>query len=121
MRVSARNFPLVYQGPAPETGTIVTVENYVKWYGLHLVHPGDRIEEVVFPDDDPGENGCYFVDHVPNPVSVAKMARRLGYTIDPMSYEMMVGRWEIEVTGRARDPDDDSPGVASGVPWARGY
>jgi hypothetical protein len=112
MRLSDRSLPLVYQGPPlPTTTTIVTVENYVKWYGIHLVHPGGRIEEVPFPDDTP-DIGSYFVDHVPNPDSVAKMARRLGYEVDPMSYEMMVGRWEIEVTGRVRGSDDDSPGVA---------
>lgn len=97
VRTSARGHLLVYQGE-PGVCTIVTVENYEKWYGLHLVRSGKPVEEIPFPDESL-ETGVPHVDHVPNPRAVLRMAQRFGFVIDPQSYEMMVGRWEMEVLG----------------------
>jgi hypothetical protein len=100
MRSSSRGHPLIYQGD-PGDVTIVTVEHYEKWYGLFLVHAfGGCVEEIPFPSEDEDCAGkTPYVDHVPNPVVVDRMAHRLGYLVDPLSFEVMVGRWEIEVAG----------------------
>ena len=37
------------------------------------------------------------MDHVPNPKAVWKMSERLGYDIDFQSFEMIIGRWFIDV------------------------
>jgi hypothetical protein len=99
MLVSENNHPLVLEY-IPTVPTI-TVENYCKWYTLHVVFPDGRIECLLFPGmDDTGdepENESGFVDHVPNPRAVRKMAERLGYEIDYDSLERMVGRWFLEV------------------------
>jgi len=83
----------------PDVPTI-TVENYCKWYTLYVVHPDNRVELLFFPgydnQEDVPESGVGFIDHVPNPKAVSKMAKRLGYDIDERSYECMVGRWFME-------------------------
>ena len=101
MRRSSRGHPLVYQNNPGDT-SVLTVELYEKWYGLHLVHVGGRIEEINFPMHEDAEEADPnisppFVDHVPNPLAVLHMAKRLGYLVDPNSLEMMIGRWETEV------------------------
>jgi len=99
MNKSERGIPLVLQDiPIKPT---ITVENYLKWYTLYVVFPDGSVEHLCFPrfdnkeDEIEGEVG--FMDHVPNPKAVWKMSERLGYDIDMQSFEMIVGRWFIEV------------------------
>jgi hypothetical protein len=84
----------------PEIPTI-TVEDYCKWYTLYVVFPDNRVESLCFPGhdtlDDLPSGEMSFVDHVPNPRAVKRMAERLGYEIDYDSLERMVGRWFLEV------------------------
>lgn len=87
--VSDRGMPLVYWG-APRDAPIVTVENYCKWYGLHILYPNGDVMKVSFPDDG-------FVDHVPNPAAVERFADKHGYYLCTESLEMITGRWQIEV------------------------
>lgn len=64
---------------------------------MFVVMPNGNVEAMPFPDEPefcPGESP--YVDHVPNPRVVAAWARSKGYDIDPLAYEMMIGRWEIE-------------------------
>lgn len=94
---SSRDLPLILTYGLPLTPT-VTVEFYEKWYGLAIVQPSGSVEEVAFPDEPEfcrGDESPY-ADHVPNPRVVAAWARAKGYAIDPLAYEMMIGRWEIE-------------------------
>ena len=42
MYLSERGHTLVYWSPPSEV-PVLTVENYVKWYGLYLVHPDGRV------------------------------------------------------------------------------
>lgn len=50
--------------------------------------------------------GCEtpYVDHVPNPKVVARFARACSYDIDILAFELMVGRWEIEVRDNYTNP-----------------
>lgn len=85
---------------------VVCVEFYSKWYSVYIVFPdranNDRpgaIVEYAYPHDCPdGESP--FLDHVPNPKAIAKFAQEHGCLIDPLSWELMVGRWEIEYHNR---------------------
>ena len=95
--VSTRGYPLVID-IVPQVPTL-TVELYVKWYTLYLVHPDERIEEVLYP-----LNG--FVDHVPKPAAVFDFAKENGYDIEPLAWEMIVGRWEIDVRENYDCPSD---------------
>lgn len=98
---SKRGFPLVHVGPPPRRG-LLTCENYCKWYNLHVIHTDGAVQEVHFPesplDSPPGESA--YVDHVPNPNAVVKMANRLGLQIDEQALEMIAGRWFIEAQSK---------------------
>ena len=97
--VSDRETPLIYTGQCDKP--VVTIERYIKWYNLFVVHPDGRVEKVNYPIDVLKE-GSPFVDHVPNPDYVVVWANQNNYLIDSISYEVMVGRWFLE----ARDTDE---------------
>jgi hypothetical protein len=97
---SKRGHPLVFCG-IPQSIPVLTVENYLKWYGLELVMLDGTVEEVGFGElqalaDERGTPA--YVDHVPDPTLVQALAERRGWELDAVSYEVMVGRWESEVT-----------------------
>jgi len=96
---SNRGLPLVFcEKEIPVDTGVVTVENYLKWYTLQVVLKDGTVEELNFPEmEDKPEGEQCFVDHVPNPRAVEKMAHRLGLYIDPQSLDMMIGRWFFEV------------------------
>jgi len=104
MYLSERGHTLVYWSPPSEV-PVLTVENYVKWYGLYLVHPDGRVEWLAFPEWGPdGRSG--FVDHVPNPVACQQLAAKRGWVWDENSLDMIWGRWRREVEGVPEyDPD----------------
>jgi len=96
---SKRGHLLIFCGD-PESKPVLTAENYSKWYELFLVMPDGTVGEVGFGElhelaDERGVSP--YVDHVPNPSLVSVLAERRGWSIDHVSYEVMVGRWEIEV------------------------
>jgi len=96
--LSRRGHPLVYAG-APQARPVLTVENYPKWYGLELVRPDGSVEDVSFEglcDLAYSLGVSPYVDHVPNAELVPALAASMGWSLDACSYEMMVGRWEIE-------------------------
>lgn len=103
---SPRGFPIVLSGAARSRATL-TVELYEKWYTLFLVHSDNSVEEVLFPSSPNYTAGeAPYVDHVPNPKVVARFARACNYDIDILAFELMVGRWEIEVRDRYTNPGD---------------
>lgn len=95
VHLSARGLPLVWMRPPCPDRTIVTVENYVKWYGLQLIHSDGTIEEIPFPSGSSSETA--YVDHVPNPVAVARFASESDNVLDEQAIEMIAGRWQSEV------------------------
>lgn len=94
MYLSERGHTLVYWTP-PSSKPVLTVENYVKWYALHLVHPNGVVKTIPFPDTSP--EGSPFVDHVPNPVACQRLAAEKGWVWDENSLDMIWGRWRREV------------------------
>lgn len=97
---SSRGIQLVLSGAA-RSRAVLTVELYTKWYTLFLVHPDDSVSEVMFPSSNNYTNGeAPYVDHAPNPNVVERFARACDYDIDELAFELMVGRWEIEVEER---------------------
>lgn len=98
--LSGRDHPLIWTH-----GKIVfanartlTAELYVKWYELYLVTDG-AAEIVCFGDLAPfvpaGKSA--YVDPVPNPDAISAYAEAKGLVIDPVFYEVAVGRWALEV------------------------
>jgi len=96
-----RSIPLVYTQP-PSDVPVLTVENYVKWYTLFLVHPTGRVEQIPFPEESPV--GSAYCDHVPNPLACQKLAADNGWVWDENSLDMIWGRWRREAE---LDPEYD--------------
>lgn len=94
--VSDRDIPLLYVGDPP-TETVLTVENYCKWYRLHLVHPDGSVEPIPFPMDCEQTGGSGFVDHVPHPRAVVEEAHRRDVVLHDAAMERITGRWALEV------------------------
>lgn len=70
-----------------------------KWYNLELWTP-EGMHSIEFPDMGNYEKlGSPYVDHVPNPKHVVLWAESMGYELDEMSLEVMIGRWALEVEG----------------------
>lgn len=101
---SERDIPLVFYGE-PLATIVVTVENYCKWYGLHLVNQSGEVCRVPFPDDFCQSGETAYCDHVPNPQVVRRWAHAMGYTVCDQSIEMIIGRWELEYFARTRYPE----------------
>ena len=99
---SRRDIPLVYAGLPqrnPTAHSVLTIENYPKWYGFCLVRPDGTVDEVGFDvlQAEADRRGVSpYVDHVPNATLVPAVAEAMGWHLDPCSYEMMVGRWVSE-------------------------
>lgn len=87
---------------------VITVELYSKWYGLYLVYPEGSIEEIPFPESEGRLDVSDYVDHVPNPKVVVWFAEKNNFYLDELALELIVGRWELEVTHHY---DDLAPGV----------
>lgn len=86
-----RDNPLLYNGDVlPNIPTIV-VELTTKWYSLYLLHPNGSVESF---EPDPGEVG--YKDNTYNPMDLVMYAQKHNYVIDELSFEMIIGRWEIE-------------------------
>src|ERR1700744_38936 len=95
---SGRGVPLIWSTDNDPDRVVLTVEHYTKWYDLYLVHRDGRVETIQFPDSEWCKGGeSPFVDHVPNPSVVLRFAEKSGYEIDERAFEIMVGRWHIEV------------------------
>lgn len=100
----------------PIAMSVLTVELYSKWYSLFLVEltaelslvPSPfKVSEVAFPEWGPGydypdlrEWTSGYVDHCPSPVAVMQLAKQKGWAIDELAMELIVGRWEMEVSHR---------------------
>ena len=96
--VSDRGIPLAGQ---PKAMTL-TVELYVKWYSLFIIKPSGEVEAVGFMELEKGFQNAAFVDHVPNPAAVEAYAQMMGYEIDELAWDLIVGRWQSEVVDTDR-------------------
>jgi hypothetical protein len=91
---SPRGMPLFY---ACTDAPLITVEVYEKWYELFVIHPNRRVETLGYDklEEYAGPDGSAYIDHVPNPRAVQRLANARGWHVHPLAFEMMVGRWEI--------------------------
>jgi hypothetical protein len=98
VHLSDRGFTLLWT-QAPKEVPVLTVEIYLKWYGLYLIHPDGKVTSVSYRELEevcrPGERACD--DHDPHPGVVARWAAAKGYHLDDRAFELMVGRWFLRV------------------------
>jgi hypothetical protein len=104
---STRNLPLLLSSPAT-TIPIITVENYIKWYDLYVVHPNGtvhtiaevpayanaakQIEQAFVARTGKSAQG----DHIWHPGYVQMLATNLGFLVDEIALETLIGRWFME-------------------------
>ena len=97
--VSERGAELFCDGVADRP--VITVENYLKWYDLYVIHPEGRVEvledHLSAEDDFISEYGeSAYGDHVFNPRFVLFLARRNGMDVSSGALEALIGRWQLE-------------------------
>lgn len=93
----------LWEGMPKESDSYLTVEDYEKWYCLYLVHLDGRVERVDFDVLHPFTEKSPYVDHVPNPAAVERLAAARGWHIAERAMETMVGRWVAEAQGWTLD------------------
>lgn len=95
---SNRGIPLVYTG-TEHLSSVLTVENYCKWYDFYLVYPSGRVEPVdseailAAQQIDPE---AIFVDHIYHPRVAYIISEQLNAELCKQSVEMITGRWILE-------------------------
>lgn len=98
MHFSERGIPLVNCSGSRLT-PIITVENYVKWYGLYLIHVNGEVE-IISPDimDEINASDPVAIrgDHCYHPRLLYRLASKLEARICPQSLEVVIGRWLMD-------------------------
>lgn len=105
---SERGHPLIFWSEPGRklSDPVITMENYCKWYSLHIVHPYDRgnvVEPISFEvlEDLARATESPYCDHIPNPDVVMRLVthhtKYRGCELCPRSLEMIRGRWVDEV------------------------
>lgn len=97
--ISERGFPLLYVSqPGPKS--VLTLENYTKWYeGLYLVMPDGTIEKVTIGVVElvaDKHHDALWVDHLYHPRLLYRLAQHLGAELDERALEVAIGRWMLE-------------------------
>lgn len=101
--MSKRGYPFVLsEWPLHPT---ITVELASEWYCIFVLKPtgedgGLDVFELHFGHLEAYAQhlaSSYAVDHCPNPKAVMAFAEAKGYNVDEFAYELIVGRWVIEV------------------------
>lgn len=95
---------LAFTGPPPRVPT-VAVDLDRKWTELWLVMPSGAVHRAPIQSTSPNLEdfeinsalGPAIGDHVWNPVYVERWAERHGYAVDPLSSQLLIGRWVMQV------------------------
>lgn len=99
---SSRKIPLICQtvGAVP----IITMENWPKWYGVEILHPDGKVEDVD-PDllDELCGNLGLMGDHNYHPKLLEMVANNLGGVVDQVSLCVAAGRWKVEIDDERND------------------
>lgn len=90
-------------GQTREGGTLL-VPFESKWYCLRLVSSEgvetdvsfSEVEGAVFPEWSFATDGTVIADHIIHPRAVVLYCNKKGHALDPLSYELLVGRWVLE-------------------------
>lgn len=94
---SARNLQLLYVGK-PVSVPVITLENYTKWYSVHVVMPDGSVK-VASVSDIPTEMLPPFAiwsDHCIHPYALELLAKIHGGEVDERAQEVAIGRWILE-------------------------
>ena len=92
--VSRRGFPLFYSDESKESGkTVITGEDYYKWYDLYIVFPSGVVTAVDYSVLEDFASTPY-IDHNPNPEAVLAFAEKNGLIVDSLALAHMKCSWE---------------------------
>jgi hypothetical protein len=99
--VSDRGHELFFCSTGCGDRPVITVEYYIKWYTLFVVHHDGRVTELDYQPDLEDEfisryGESAYGDHVFNPRFVVFLADRLEMDVDEIALEVIIGRWQQE-------------------------
>ena len=96
---SARGHLLLYVGE-PSEKSIVTLENYTKWYNIQVILPDGNVGIVdpafILKCADECPSGKRWIDHLYHPVLLEKIAEKLDAELCERAHEVAAGRWYLE-------------------------
>lgn len=97
-----RGFPLMWRQAPIKDKAILTVEQYDKWYNLYLIYPDKQIlavesNTVIWMQAMEEFEGVSVLNHCFNPEFIDLLIKKANVEMDPLAYELIVGRWTIEV------------------------
>lgn len=96
---SERGYALLYTGQPIEGKSILTLENYTKWYDIHLVNPDGSVSAVdvrILHDAQEIDSKAQWVDHLYHPRLLYRVAEILKAEFDERAIEVAAGRWMLE-------------------------
>lgn len=97
---SHRHLPLLYVDLPPCNRSVLTLENYCKWYGFYAVWINGYVEEIDHDAYealiDPTEVWCFDDGHCPDPAWMLRIAEHLGMELDHRAWETAYGRAHVE-------------------------
>lgn len=100
--VTPRGHALLFVGQ-PVVQSVLTLENYTKWYELYLVHLDGSVTAVDVADVQEVSDrhmDAVWVDHCYHPRLLHRLAQHLNAELDERALEVAIGRWMLE------GPDD---------------
>lgn len=98
--VSERDILLFCQEPNTYGKPTVTMEDYMKWYGVHILHSDGRVESVspdLLSEIDDKLGGGLMGDHNYHPHLLRGIAKHIGGVVDYRAEEAVTGRWVNEI------------------------
>jgi hypothetical protein len=96
---SERGFPLITQDIIDsnnEPQSMLTVENYDKWYTMHIIHSDGRVQSIYNNILD-ALNDLTWIDHAVVPYMFHKIADDLGLVYDNRTFAMVCERFVEDV------------------------
>lgn len=106
---SERGLPLMATQTSDKP--ILCVENYCKWYDLHLLHPNGQVTAVTSEITVVGFDHGWRVDHNFHPKLLGFLAHQNDWIVCSQSEELVAGRWSIEIAETISGWMEDYDGV----------
>lgn len=98
MFTSKRGKPLLCQTTYPEK-SIITLENYSKWYSIYLIEPDGSVTEIdhkIINEISDSVGRVLSISHNYHPLLLEKLGEKLDCYVDEISIEVATGRWYLE-------------------------
>jgi hypothetical protein len=93
-----RGHHLLFMGQ-PLDKPVLTLENYGKWYEMHVIQPDGTVAAVdvkVLSETMDIYSDALWIDHLFSPRLIYRVAQQMDYYVDERALEVALGRWVME-------------------------